>query len=252
MRERVHHMSAHAVRDAVRDAVSANRALGAAGQADLVWGHASVRDPEGRGVWMKAAGWGFDEITTKRVVLVSPDGDVLEGEGRRHVEYPIHTGVMEQRPDVSSVVHSHAPAAVAFASLDVPLRPISHEGVLFTDPDIPRFRETGSLIRDAALGAALAEVVGDGPGCLIPHHGIVTVGTGVAEAVMRAVLLERACHVQLLALAAGGARTWSDQQEVRRKRDEVWTSAQIDAGFDYLSRGATAEADDARPGSDRR
>ena len=70
----------------------ANRALGAAGQADLIWGHASVRDPSGRGAWMKAAGWGFEEITRERVVLVSDEGDVLAGEGRRHIEYPIHTG----------------------------------------------------------------------------------------------------------------------------------------------------------------
>ncbi len=238
--------------DAIRDAVSANRALAAAGQADLVWGHASVRDPEGRGVWMKASGWGFEEITEERIVLVSPDGEVLEGEGRRHIEYPIHTGLMEHRPDVASVVHTHAPAAVAFASLDVALRPISHDGVLFTDPDIARFRQTGSLIRDGAVGAALAEIVGDGPGCLIPHHGIVTVGTTVAEAVMRAVLLDRACHLQLQALAAGGPQTWSDEQEVARKRDEVWTSAQFDAGFEYLCRRAEAVADQAEPGFDPR
>ena len=40
-------------------AVDGCRALAAAGQADMVWGHPSVRDPEGRGVWMKASGWGF-------------------------------------------------------------------------------------------------------------------------------------------------------------------------------------------------
>ena len=49
-----------------------------------------------------------------------------------------------------------------------------------------------------------------GPGCLIPHHGLVTVGATVAEAVMRAVCLDRACQVQLLAMAAGGPHTWSD------------------------------------------
>lgn len=232
MCERVRHMSV----DAARDAVSANRALGAAGQADLVWGHASVRDPEGRGVWMKASGWGFEEITTKRVVLVSPDGEVLEGEGSRHIEYPIHTGVMERRPDVGSVVHSHAPAAVAFASLDVPIRAISHDGAWFAEPDIARFRRTGSLIRDAQLGAELAEVIGDGPGCLIPQHGLVTVGSGPAEAVMRAVTLERACQVQLAAMAAGGPKIWSDADEVAGKRRDVWVPAQVESGYTYLCR----------------
>lgn len=234
MREHLHDVSL----DVVEAVVRANRALGAAGQADLVWGHASVRDPGGRGVWMKAAGWGFEEITPDRVVLVSDGGDVLVGEGRRHIEYPIHTGVMARRSDVGAVVHSHAASAVAFASLDVPVRAISHDGAWFADPDIPRFRQTGSLIRDAELGAAIAEVIGDGPGCLIPHHGLVTVGDGPAEAVMRAVALERACYVQLLAMAAGGPATWSEEAEVDLKRREVWVPEQVAAGYGYLCRVA--------------
>ena len=218
--------------------VRANRALGAAGQGDLIWGHASVRDPDGRGAWMKSAGWGFEEIEARRVVLVGVDGEVLAGEGRRHIEYPIHTEVYRRRGDVNAVVHTHAAAAVSFAALDVPLRAISHDGVWFTDPDIPRFRDTGNLIRDVDLGGALAETIADGPGCLIPHHGIVTVGESVAEAVMRAVCLERACHVQLLAMSAGGPSTWSDADEVARKRLDVWTRDQVQAGFDYLCRAA--------------
>jgi ribulose-5-phosphate 4-epimerase/fuculose-1-phosphate aldolase len=72
----------------VRELVSqASRALAAAGLGDMVWGHASVRDPGGRGVWMKASGWGFEEIDVQRVVLVSAGGAVLDGTGRRHLEY---------------------------------------------------------------------------------------------------------------------------------------------------------------------
>jgi L-ribulose-5-phosphate 4-epimerase len=222
--------------DLIETVVRANRALGAGGQSDLIWGHASVRDPGGRGAWMKAAGWGFEEITAARVVLVSSDGDVLAGDGRRHIEYPIHTEVYRRRGDVGAVVHSHAAAAVAFATLDAPLRPLSHDGAWFADPDIPRFRETGSLIQDSELGRALATAIGDGPGCLIPHHGLVTVGETAAEAVMRAVCLERACQIQLLAMSAGGPHTWSDAAEVERKRAEVWNSQQVDAAFDYLCR----------------
>ena len=146
----------------IAEAAQANRALGASGQSDMVWGHASLRDPEGRGVWMKAAGWSFEEVTPDRIVLVSPVGEVLAGSGRRHIEYPIHTEVMNARPDVGSVVHTHAPAAVAFAALNEPLLAISHDGVEFADPQIARFTQTGSLIKSAGLGRALAETIGNG------------------------------------------------------------------------------------------
>src|SRR3954464_3789875 len=74
------------------------RILGLEDQGDFVWGHVSARDPAGRGVWMKASTLGFEEIGPDQVILVSWDGEVLEGEGRRHAEYPIHTEVMRGRP----------------------------------------------------------------------------------------------------------------------------------------------------------
>ena len=224
------------------EVASANRALGAAGQSDMVWGHASLRDPAGRGVWMKSSGWSFEEVTPERVVLVSPEGQVLAGSGARHIEYPIHTQVMAARSDVHAVVHTHSPAATAFAALDVPLRAVSHDGVEFAEPELPRFLRTGSLIRTAELGDALAETIGAGVGCLVPQHGLVTVGPDVATAVMRAVLLDRACRTQLQAMAAGELVRWSDSEELALKREEVWPASQLHAGYRQLCRLAGAPA----------
>lgn len=221
-------------------AVRANRALGAAGLSDMVWGHASVRDPDGRGVWMKASGWGLEEVTEDRVVLVTPDGDVLEGTERRHIEYPIHTEILARRPDAQCVVHTHAPALAAFASLDVPLRAISHDGVPFDDP--PRFTRTGTLISTRELGAALAETLGDANAVLIPQHGAATAGPDAATAVMYAVLLEHACRTQLTALAAGGPKRWSDEAEVAFKKEQVWNPGQLAAGYRYFLRQAGFDA----------
>jgi L-fuculose-phosphate aldolase len=226
----------------IREAAEASLALAAAGLTDMVWGHAAVRDPGGRGVWMKASGWGFEEITSDdRIVLVSPGGEVLSGDGNRHVEYPIHTEIMRLRPDVGATVHTHAPALTAFACLDVPLLPISHDGVLFSDPPVSRFSRTGALIATADLGAALADALGDGRACLMPHHGAVTVGPDIATAVMHAVLLERACRTQLMALGAGDPKTWSDAAEAAAKRDQVWNPAQMRAGYSYLVRKSKIE-----------
>ncbi|PXX71527.1 L-fuculose 1-phosphate aldolase [Nocardia tenerifensis] len=216
--------------------IQASHALAAAGLGDMVWGHASVRDPDGRGAWMKAAGWGFEEIDEDRVVLVSPSGSVLDGTGRRHLEYPIHTEIMARRDDVGAVVHTHAPALAAFASLDRVLHPISHDAVPFTYPQLPRFTETGALIATPELGGALARSLGDADAVLIPNHGAVTVGPDAATAVMYAVLLERACRTELLAAAAGGPMVWSDEDETRFKREQVWNPAQLDAGWHYLVR----------------
>lgn len=209
------------------------RILDAEDQGDLVWGHVSARDPEGRGIWMKASSWGFDEIGPEKVILVSWEGEVLEGDGRRHLEYPIHTALMRARPDVNAVVHTHAPWAVAFASTQAPLRPTSHEGSLFAPPDVARFTQTGDLITTPALGEDVAATIGERAAALLVNHGIVTCGADLPAAVMTAVFLERACRTNMRALAAGGPKTWSSDEEALAKREHVYVPQQA---WDYLAR----------------
>jgi ribulose-5-phosphate 4-epimerase/fuculose-1-phosphate aldolase len=221
---------------AITLAVDGCRALAAAGQADMVWGHPSVRDPEGRGVWMKASGWGFEEVDASRIVLVSPGGKVLAGDGPRHIEYPIHTEIMAARPDIGSVVHTHSPAACQFAALGEQLVPLDHAGSLFCYPSIPRFELTGGLIKNRELGQALAAALGDANAILLPQHGIVTAGPDLPAAIMTAVLLDRACRTQLTAMAAGPLRAWGAEEDTIAKRADVWSPPQFQAGYNYLLR----------------
>jgi L-ribulose-5-phosphate 4-epimerase len=212
------------------------RILALEDQGDFVWGHVSARDPDGRGVWMKASTLGFEEIGPEQVILVSWDGDVLEGDGRRHAEYPIHTEVMRWRPDVMSVVHTHAPWAVAFASTEQPLRSLSHEATLFVPPEVARFTETGDLILTRELGESLAAAVGERNAAFMVHHGIVTCGPDVVTAVMCAVLLERACRTNIRAIAGGGPKTWSSDEEALSKRENCYAPALLRQAWDYLAR----------------
>jgi ribulose-5-phosphate 4-epimerase/fuculose-1-phosphate aldolase len=223
---------------AIALAVDGCRVLAAAGQADMVWGHPSVRDPDGRGAWMKASGWGFEEIDAGRIVLVAPSGDVLAGAGPRHIEYPIHTEIMAARPDVGAVVHTHSAAACQFAALGVPLLPLDHAGSLFCYPEIPRFDVTGGLIKNRSLGEALAAALGDAIAILLPQHGIVTAGPDLPAAVMTAVLLDRACRTQLAAMAAGPVRVHGQEADTVAKRADVWAPGQLRAGYEYLLRRA--------------
>lgn len=212
------------------------RVLGAAGQSDLVWGHLSARDPDGRGVWMKASTFGFDEITADRVLLVDGDGQVVEGTGRRHAEYPIHTEIMAARSDVGAVVHTHCPSAVALGATGHPLQPLSHEATLFVPPDIARFTQTGDLILTAELGRALAGALGDRNAALMINHGIVVAAADVRTAVVTTVLLDAACRMQLQVLAAGGAAHWSSDAEALAKREHCYPDQLISHAWEYLVR----------------
>ncbi|HEX3923970.1 MAG TPA: class II aldolase/adducin family protein [Streptosporangiaceae bacterium] len=220
----------------VRELVAtASKILAAAGHGDLIWGHTSARDPDGRGVWLKAARWGLEEVTPGRVHLVTEDGEVVAGEGQRHSEYPIHTEIMNARPDVGGVVHTHPPYAVALGATGQPLRPVSHAANYFT-PDVPRFSLTADLIRTRELGKEVAAALGDAPAVLMVNHGIVTVGKNLKIATIAAVVLERACQQQMLTHAFGGWPTWSTSQESQDKQQKIYADDRMEAVWDYLVR----------------
>lgn len=223
--------------DQIRALVAqSSRILGAAGLDDFIWGHASVRDPGSDGAWLKRSGIGLSEITPEDVQLVSRDGDVLEGGGDRHIEYPIHTEIYAARPDVGGVVHIHPPHAVALAASGVELRPVSHQGTLFTPPSPPRYTDTTDLIRSAELGAGVARALTDRNAVFLVNHGIVTVGSDLQTATVTALLLEEACEQQLRTSGFGGIATWTGDEEALEKRQRIYSPQAIARVWAYLLR----------------
>ena len=69
----------------------AHRILNLEGHNDMSLGHLSLRDPSGRGLWLKRGNIGLEEVISEGdFILIGFDGEVLEGDGIRHLEWPIH------------------------------------------------------------------------------------------------------------------------------------------------------------------
>lgn len=213
-----------------------SRIMAASGSGDFIWGHVSARDTEGRGVWLKQASWGLEEITPDQVHLVSPDGEVLEGGGQRHSEYPIHTEIMAARADVGGVVHVHSRYSVALAAAGVELLPVSHEANYFAPLGVPKFTQTADLILTPELGGAVAEALGDAEALFLVNHGVAVVGPDLQSATVAAVVLDRACRQQLLTIGYGGTPSWSDAQESLAKREHIYGGRARHQVWDYLVR----------------
>ena len=83
---------------ALRDLARAHRILDLEGHNDMSLGHLSLRDPLGRGLWLKRGNIGLEEVTEADFILIDYDGNVLEGDGIRHLEWPIHAEILRSPP----------------------------------------------------------------------------------------------------------------------------------------------------------
>jgi L-fuculose-phosphate aldolase len=92
------------------------RILHGEGHADMTLGHLSLRDPDGRGLWLKRSGIGLGEVNgPDDFLLIDFQGKRLSGDGRLHKEWPLHTEILKARPDVNAVGHTHPFHATAFS-----------------------------------------------------------------------------------------------------------------------------------------
>lgn len=204
------------------------------GHMDTIYGHVSARIEGTAHVWMKPHTLGLEEIHTHDVITIDLDGNKLAGALPRHSEFPIHTEIYRQRPDVQCVIHTHPPYATAFSAVDEPLRPVNHEGALFA-PALPRFVQTTDLIVTPALGQAVAAALAAHNALLLKNHGIVVVGSSVEEACITALLLEKAAHMQLLARQYGHIE-WTSDTEALQKKARIYQASAFALMWEYFLR----------------
>ena len=186
------------------DLAACYRLVALYGWSDLVFTHISARIPGPEHHFLiNPYGLMFDEITASSLVKI-------DGQCNKVIDSPfpvnpagfvIHSAVHEARADVQCVIHTHTRAGVAVAAQKKGLLPISqqstfvlgslayhaYEDVAFREDEKPR------LVAD----------MGEANFLMLRNHGLLVVGSTVAEAFLSMYNFENACRIQLDAQAGG-------------------------------------------------
>ena len=195
------------------------RVLELEGQGDRVVGHMALRDPEGRGMWMKRAGVALGEIYDAHdFVLLDFDGNKLAGDGKSHGEWPIHSEILRLRPEINATAHTHPFYASVYSASDEPLMTIVPRST--TQPvRPPRFEDGGDLICTKDVAVAMVDAMGKHNAVLLRSHGIVTCGANIEDPVLVAIALEKMCREALTMNASGLEFSCPQEAELLKKLD---------------------------------
>jgi len=221
---------------AIHELVAANHILFDQGMVDG-FGHVSVRHPAKSGRFLLARSIAPALVTATDIIEFDLDGNPLDASGHAlYLERFIHSEIYRARPDARAVVHSHSPAVVPFSvAKDVPLRAVWHlGGILGEGCPVFEIRDvagpgTDLLIRNRALGAALARSLGPGPVVLMRGHGCTVLGSTVRHAVFNAVYTEISAALQAEAMRLG-AVTYLTREEAEAAT--ACNAAQIDRSWE--------------------
>jgi ribulose-5-phosphate 4-epimerase/fuculose-1-phosphate aldolase len=203
--------------DLRRALVAAGRAIASAGLVRGTQGNLSAR--EGDRILITPSGVPYESIEPADLVVIDPDGSVVEGDRAPSSERLVHTAIYRNRDDVAAIVHTHSRAAVRWSDLGEPL-PLDGGAV-----PTAAYALTGT--QELATNAAGA--LGDGPAVLLAGHGVVAVAATVDEARQIAERVE-----------AAAADAWS-HRERRAPTDDsggprIRASADADARLAFARR----------------
>ena len=183
------------------------------GLTDQIYTHISARVPgtEDRFL-LNRLGPGFDEMTASDLVEVGLEappeealheaapGDIKAGRVN-HAGHTIHSAVYMARPEVGCALHLHSRAGMAVAALEEGLLPLNQISMQFHDRIA--YHDYEGIVLDLDERDRLIASLGGNNAMILRNHGLLTVGRSVAEAFTRAYYLEKACEIQMDALAMG-------------------------------------------------
>jgi len=196
--------------DLIADLVDANRIMFRHGVVDA-FGHISVRHPLRPDHFLLSRNLAPGLVTAADIEEFGPDSEpVRPGAPPVYLERFLHGEVYRARPDVMSVVHSHAPSVIPFGLVrDRPLRAVFHMAA-FLGTQVPVFEirhcsgcATDLLIRSREQGAALAADLGPHAVVLMRGHGCTVAAPDIRLAVFRAIYTKANAELQAQALALG-------------------------------------------------
>ncbi len=172
-------------------------------------GHFTARDPILIDhFWVNPLGMSFAEIRASDLILVSPAGEVVDGEGMVNLSgVPYHDAIQRARPEVVGIAHAHAFHAKVWSAFGRVLDPITADAAVFHgdqalfQPQRPEGMDAQQA--RAVVAGQATEALGGRSTLIWQNHGHWTVGATVEAAAWRFIAFDDAARGQLAAEAAG-------------------------------------------------
>jgi ribulose-5-phosphate 4-epimerase/fuculose-1-phosphate aldolase len=187
------------------DCAALYRLVALYGWDDLIFTHISLRLPGPEHHFLiNPYGFLFDEITASSLVKVDLEGQIVDPTPHfiNPAGFTIHSAIHAARDDAMVVMHCHTDAGVAVSAQRRGLLPISQTAMAVIG-DLA-YHDYEGIALDLDERERLVADIGAKNLMLLRNHGTLTVGRSPAEAFLRMFFLERACSMQVKALAGGG------------------------------------------------
>ena len=195
--------------EARRDIIEAGRRMYARGFVNANDGNLSARISQNE-VIATPSGVSKGFMSDDMLIKTDLDGNVITGTMKPSSELKLHLAIYKTSPELRAVNHAHPPASSAFAAAGIPLDKAFLQETVISLGVIPVAKYAMPGSDDLADGAA--GFSRDHHGVLLEHHGAVTWGDSVMQALYRMESLEFAAILAIYSGMLGSKKTMTKEQ----------------------------------------
>lgn len=192
-----------------REIIKAGMNLDRYGLIALSGGNVSVRMESGE-ILVTPSGMIYEDLTEDDILVMDLEGKIIEGTRKPSSDTEAILYIFQKRPDVTSVIHTHQPYATAVGLIqdefEVNLTTLANA----TAGPVPvtPYSSAGSI----DMGIDTVKYIGNGLAVILAHHGVMTIGKNLKQALYAAVYLEEAAKCYLAARACGETKKMTPEQ----------------------------------------
>ncbi len=162
----------------------------------------------------------YEKMVPADMVVTNMKGEVIEGERKPSSDLAALIYMFEKRPEIKAIIHTHQPYATAIGFNNDSLPACM---VTLIDAAHARIKVAPwTVSSDIGMGILACDYLGDATAVIMKHHGVITIGKDLEEALFSAVYLEEASKTYVMARIMGSVPELSDDEIA--KEAQGWLS----------------------------
>lgn len=183
--------------------IKANRLI------ELSGGNVSMRMQNGD-IIVTPSGMNYEGMEPDDLIVMDIEGKIIEGTRRPSVDTEAILYIYKHMPLVNAVIHTHQPYATAAGLIGdkLPVAVTTLSNVTLGEVNVAPFSSPATI----DMGIQAVNYAKGKRAVILKHHGVVTMGANLKEALYAAVYMETAAKTYLIAKAAGEPALMNEEQ----------------------------------------
>jgi len=165
------------------------------------WGNVSLRTEDRDKCVITPSGMNYQKLSPEDMVLISLDGNVIEGKWKPSTELNMHCEIYKAREDVNAIIHTHPIFSSVLSVLREDIPPVIEDMVMLLGGKI---RVTEYVLPGGKeLAEKTVEALENNSAVILANHGPVCVSTDMEKALTVCEVLEKSAQIYLYSKIAG-------------------------------------------------